>query len=242
MSEPTSQPPGPQPGEPEHTWGAPQTAPPATWSTKRSLAAAGIAVVIAAAGGGIVYAATHSSGNSGHGPGGGPGMSWGGGHNSAGPGGMNASGQSLHGQFVISDGNGGYTTEITQTGTVTAVSDTSITAKSADDFSQTYTISDSTQRSEVKVGDTVRIQGTEANGTATATAITSGAESGQMADGRGGRMGRPGGMFPGSGPGQDGSAPGQSGTGPGQSGNAAGQNAGPGMAPPMDGAPNQSGS
>ncbi len=233
MSESTSPPPAPnpQPGpqsaaEPEQTWGAPRTAPPTTWSTKRSLAAAGIAVVIAAAGGGIVYAATHSSGSSsGHGPGGGPGMSWGGGHNAAGPGGMDTADPSLHGQFVISDGNGGYTTEITQTGTVTAVSDTSITAKSADNFSQTYTISGSTQHSEVKVGDTVRIQGTEANGTATATAITSGAESGQMGDGRAGRMGRPGGVAAGN-------APGQNGTGPGQ-------NAGPGMAPPMDGAPDQ---
>ncbi len=203
--------------QPDHTWGAPQTAPPATWSMKRSLAAAGIAVVIAAAGGGIVYAATHSSGNGGHGPGGGPGMSWGGGHNSAGPGAMNGAGPSLHGQFVVSDGNGGYTTEITQTGTVTAISDTSITAESADNFSQTYTISGSTQRSEVKVGDTVRIQGTEANGAATATAITSGAESGQMA---GGRFSR--------GPGMGG----RPGTDPGQSG-------GPDMAPPMDGAPNQ---
>ena len=157
MSESTSPPPAPDArsatpspaAEPEHTWGAPQTAPPATWSTKRSLAAVGIAVVIAAAGGGIVYAATHSSGSSGHGPGGGPGgpgMSWGGGHNSAGPDGMDPTGTSLHGQFVISDGNGGYTTEITQTGTVTAVSDPSITAESADDFSQTYTISGTTQR------------------------------------------------------------------------------------------------
>ncbi|MEV5652552.1 hypothetical protein AB0L57_30245 [Nocardia sp. NPDC052254] len=239
MSEPTSPPPVPRPqsaAEPDQTWGAPQTAPPATWSTKRSLAAVGIAVVIAAAGGGIVYAATHSSGNgNGHGPGGGPGMSWGGGHNSAGPGGMNSAGPggmdsagpSLHGQFVISDGNGGYTTELTQTGTVTAVSDTSITAKSADDFSQTYTLADSTRKSAVKVGDTVRIQATQANGTATATTVTSGTESGPMADGGAGRMSRPGAMIPG---------------GPGQNGNAPGQNAGPGMAPPVDGAaPNQPG-
>ncbi|WP_227983773.1 hypothetical protein [Nocardia spumae] len=216
MTEPTPQP----PAGPEHTWGGPQTAPPATWSTKKSLAAVGIAAVIAAAGGGIVYAATHSGGSEHGGPGGGPGMSMSGGHNGFGPGGMDATGPSLHGQFVVSDGKGGYTTELTQTGTVTAVSDTSITAKSADDFSRTYTISDRTQRAEVKVGDTVRIQGTEANGTATAVAITSGTGSAQAGDGRGGRFGRgPGGMgAPGADPGQGG---------------------GPGAAPPMDGAPNQ---
>ncbi|MFG3524695.1 hypothetical protein ACGF5S_30870 [Nocardia nova] len=217
MTEPTPQP----PAEPEHTWGAPQTRPAATWSTKKSLAAVGIAAVIAAAGGGVVYAATHSDGSA-HGGPGGAGTSWGGGHNAAGPGGMGMTGPSLHGQFVISDGNGGYTTEITQTGTVTAVSDTSITAESADNFTQTYTISGSTQHSAVKVGDTVRIQGTEANGTAAATAITSGTESGQMG-GRTGRSGRFGGMAQGGDPGQNGPGPG----------------GGPGMAPPMDGAPNQ---
>ncbi|MCC3315322.1 hypothetical protein [Nocardia africana] len=190
MTEPTPHP----PAEPEHTWGAPQTQPAATWSAKKSLAAVGIAAVIAAAGGGVVYAATHSGGSE-HGGPGGPGTSWGGGHNTAGPGGMGMPGSSLHGQFVISDGNGGYTTEITQTGTVTAVSDTSITARSADNFTQTYTISAATRHSEVKVGDTVRIQGTEANGTATATAITTGTESGQMG-GRTGRSSRFGGMAP----------------------------------------------
>jgi hypothetical protein len=30
----------------------------------------------------------------------------------------------LHGQFVVADGNGGYTTTLTQTGTITAISDT----------------------------------------------------------------------------------------------------------------------
>ncbi|MFF0501302.1 hypothetical protein ACFYU5_33245 [Nocardia aobensis] len=231
MTESTSQPPAgptPQPpAEPEHTWGAPQAQPAATWSTKKSLAAVGIAAVIAAAGGGVVYAATHSGGSE-HGGPGGPGTSWGGGRNASGPGGMGMVGASLHGQFVIADGNGGYTTEITQTGTVTAVSDTSITAKSADNFSQTYTISGSTQHSDVKVGDTVRIQGTEANGTATATAITSGTESGQTG-GRTGRSSRFGGMA------QD--DPGQN--GPGPDGAAPGPGGGPGMAPPMDGAPNQ---
>src|SRR3981081_2904206 len=47
---------------------------------------------------------------------------------------------SLHGEFVVPDGAGGYTTVLTQTGTVTAISPTSITVRSEDGFSQTYVI------------------------------------------------------------------------------------------------------
>jgi hypothetical protein len=47
---------------------------------------------------------------------------------------------SLHGEFVVPDGAGGYTTELTQTGAVTAISPTSITVRSEDGYSQTYVI------------------------------------------------------------------------------------------------------
>ena len=47
---------------------------------------------------------------------------------------------SLHGEFVVPDGAGGYNTVLTQTGTVTAISPTSITVRSEDGFSQTYVI------------------------------------------------------------------------------------------------------
>ena len=50
----------------------------------------------------------------------------------------------LHGEFVVSDANGGYTTMLTQTGTVTAVSATSITVKSDDGYTQIYMISPTT--------------------------------------------------------------------------------------------------
>ena len=46
----------------------------------------------------------------------------------------------MHGEFVVRDGAGGYTTVLTQTGTVTAISPTSITVRSEDGFSQTYVI------------------------------------------------------------------------------------------------------
>jgi hypothetical protein len=85
----------------------------------------------------------------------------------------------LHGDFVASDGNGGYVTKRLQSGTVTAVSDTSITAKSADGHSTTYTIDSSTsvnngnnQVGDIKTGDTVTIVGRVSGGTATATTIS----------------------------------------------------------------------
>jgi hypothetical protein len=170
--------PAEQPQSAEPAWGAPQTTP-SSWNTRKTLATLGIAAAIAAVGGGVIYAASGNS--SGHGGPGGPG---GHGWSMNGQGGPQAFGQrgatggaigaaTLHGQFVVSDGNGGYTTELTQTGTVTAVSADSITAKSSDDYTHTYTI-DTTTRTEsgLKVGDTVSIRATDANGTTTATVIT----------------------------------------------------------------------
>ncbi|CAM3840017.1 hypothetical protein [Smaragdicoccus niigatensis] len=155
---------------PNPAWGAPQPAATAKWSTKKTLAAVGIALGIAVAGGGAIYALSNSTSSSvqqGFGQGGAPGQ--GGGQFGGGMrGGM---GMALHGEFVVSDGNGGYTTELTQEGTVTAVSDTSLTVKSVDGFSQIYTL---TTPSSVAVGDTVNVRATESNGTATAISVRSG--------------------------------------------------------------------
>jgi hypothetical protein len=41
---------------------------------------------------------------------------------------------------VVLDGSGGYSTVLTQTGTITAISPTSITVRSEDGYSQTYVI------------------------------------------------------------------------------------------------------
>jgi hypothetical protein len=46
----------------------------------------------------------------------------------------------VHGEFVVLDGSGGYSTVLTQTGTITAISPTSITVRSEDGYSQTYVI------------------------------------------------------------------------------------------------------
>ena len=53
-------------------------------------------------------------------------------------------GGALHGSFVVPDGEGGYQTMLTQRGTASKVSDTSITVRSEDGFSQTYAITSDT--------------------------------------------------------------------------------------------------
>ena len=46
---------------------------------------------------------------------------------------------SLHGEYVVASG-GGYSTLVSQTGRITAISATSVTARSEDGFTQTYVI------------------------------------------------------------------------------------------------------
>jgi type VI secretion system secreted protein VgrG len=51
-------------------------------------------------------------------------------------------GRGLHGSFVVEDPDGGYQTVLSQHGTPTAVSDSSITVRSADGFVATYRLTD----------------------------------------------------------------------------------------------------
>ncbi len=146
---------------PDHPTRVPQSR--TRFSARQTLAAVGIAAVIAAFGAAAIYAATdvdsHNMGT--HGPG---------------PAGMRgpAPAAALHGEFVVPDGHGGYTTELTQTGVVTAVSGGSVTAKSEDGFTQTYAIPPGTPaaNSQPAPNDTVTIRATLQDGTATATAVT----------------------------------------------------------------------
>jgi hypothetical protein len=87
-------------------------------------------------------------------------------------------GQALHGEFVTAKPGGGFQTVDVQQGQVTAVSASSITVKSADGFTKSYTVTASTlvdaQRDgigSVKNGDTVSVQATVSGGTATATDV-----------------------------------------------------------------------
>jgi hypothetical protein len=111
------------------TWGEeppPQAAAPGSgWNGRKTLAAVAVAVGIAAVGGGVIYAASNSEAAQGMGPGG-YGRANGGLMIMGGP-----FGDSQHGAF--------------QNGEVTEVSDTSITVKSTDGFSETYLIDGDTQ-------------------------------------------------------------------------------------------------
>jgi len=113
------------------TWGEappPQAAAPGPrWSGRKTIAAVAVAVGIAAVGGGVIYAAGNSDaarmgvdGPRGYGRGG-PGMAL------IGPGPF---GGTAHGRF--------------QNGEITEVGDSSITLKSTDGFTRTYTITDDT--------------------------------------------------------------------------------------------------
>ncbi|MEV4312280.1 hypothetical protein [Actinocrispum sp. NPDC049592] len=185
------------PADQELAWGGRQPRrPKQKWSGKKTAAAIAIAVAVAGAGGVAVYAASGSAGAASPSMGGPGGMGGMGGPRGGmgGPGGglMNA----VHGEFTISDGNGGYKTELMQTGQVTAISSTSVTAKSADGYTKTYTISSSTtfgngSVSDIQNGDTVMITATPSGEAATADTLI---ERDQNAQG-----GPGGGMPPGNG-------------------------------------------
>ncbi|MFJ1765175.1 hypothetical protein ACIOD2_32960 [Amycolatopsis sp. NPDC088138] len=156
---------------PEQGWGgtpAPAPGKPG-WSTGKKVAAGAAAAVIVAGGGAAIWATSSSSAttDTAAGPGGTAGGMRGG------PGGAGALGSALHGEYVSSDGNGGYVTKIMQTGKVTALSATSLTAQSDDGFSKTYTIT-SAQATGVASGDTVTVVATESGEAATATSVTEG--------------------------------------------------------------------
>lgn len=190
---------GPEdPGEyygPQHTglpgagYGSPRRGP-------RLAGLLAVAVIALAGGGGIAYVATHSgnsvstaasrgsaqspapsqapSAPSGrkHGPGGfGPFGGMGG----LGPGGLAGV---LHGEATVPRPGGGYQTIQVQRGTVSAVSNSSVTVKSADGYSATYVVSGSTEVNAqaagigtVKVGDSVVVMATLSGKTATAASI-----------------------------------------------------------------------
>ena len=130
-------------------WG--EAAAPGCWSGGKTLAAVAVATVLGAGGALVIHAA--GGGSSG---GGGPefgGRGWGG-HDDTGS-------TTLHSESVVDDGYGSFHTEFAQTGVVTRLSDTEITAHSADGFTRTYAISPRTKSAP----------GLEAGATATIAAI-----------------------------------------------------------------------
>jgi hypothetical protein len=66
------------------------------------------------------------------------------GHHGPGGFGMMGPGGAIHGELTVPDGNGGYRTLLIQRGTVTNVSSTSVTVKSDDGYTKSYTVDDNT--------------------------------------------------------------------------------------------------
>jgi hypothetical protein len=131
------------------------------WGLRGTVAAIGVAAVIAALGGTAIYAATGGSQSS-TGP-----------HHAFSPGAQPIGGTSLHGEFVVRDGMGGYTTVLSQTGTVTASSPTSITVRSDDGYSQAYFIARPAGPPPA-IDEPVTVRATRDGQTSTVTAISSG--------------------------------------------------------------------
>src|SRR3954467_8369975 len=176
-------------------WGDPAPAAPKKgWSGKKTAIAAGIAVVIAAGGGAAIWAGTSSAGNTAQGPGGFGGPGGGQFRGQGGPGGgfgggMAALREALHGDFVVANGSGGYTTERLQTGDVTELSATSVTLTSKDGYKQTYTLDSSTQKTgDVKQGDAnvrgvAKVEGQTATATSLGQALQGQRQPGQRRGG-----------------------------------------------------------
>lgn len=129
-------------------------------SIRHTAAAVGIAAAIAGLGGTAIYAATgsHSSGFPGPPPGmGGPGMD--GPRDRPDP-------ATVHSEAVLADHDGGYTTTLTQTGTITELTATSVTVRSNDGFVQSYALPPSAD-TPFGVDDRVVVRATRTGATAT---------------------------------------------------------------------------
>lgn len=90
-------------------------------------------------------------------------------------------GGALHGEFVVKKEDGTYQTVATQRGEVTEVSKESITVKSEDGYSRTYTLTEDTLVNaardgidDVKTGNSVTVFAVVVDGKASATSVNDG--------------------------------------------------------------------
>ncbi|MET0135330.1 MAG: hypothetical protein ABW215_17265 [Kibdelosporangium sp.] len=135
-----------------------------------------IALAVAVMGGVAVYAAGNTTSTSAQGGPGGGGMGGPDGGTRANGGGMGGLMNAVHGEFTMSDGNGGYRSAVMQIGTVTEVSSRSLTAKSADGYTKVYPIDADTTfgsatASDIATGDTVTVVATLEGDQATADSV-----------------------------------------------------------------------
>ena len=140
-----------------------------TWGIRKTVGAIAVAAAVAGVGGAAIAAATdvgyHGMSGGMHGPGGPPPPPTA--HHA------DVEPDSLHGEYVVSDGHGGFTTQVSQTGGVTAVSAASITVRSDDGFVQTYVVHEAgaATRPPFSVNDRVTVDATRDGQTATVTSI-----------------------------------------------------------------------
>lgn len=138
---------------------------------RRTAAAVAIAAAIGGLGGAAIYAA---SGSAGAGPGrfgGGPPPNMGG---MAAQAREHADPATVHSEVVLIDGNGGFTTTVTQIGAITALSPTSLTVRSGDGFTQSYTLprhGDPAATPPFAVNDTVEVRATRDGATLTVNSL-----------------------------------------------------------------------
>jgi hypothetical protein len=150
----------------EPVWGAPQPGP-QRWSMRETVMAVSVAVVIAGFGGAAIFAATgsHTQQAFAHEI---PGVPPGGGFSAAQ---MTAASPALHGEIVVADGKGGFSTLLTQIGTVTAISPTAVTVRSEDAFTQSYELPATHADRSIVVSEEVSVQATRTGQVATATSV-----------------------------------------------------------------------
>lgn len=141
--------------------------------------AVAVAIVIGGLGGAAIFAATEGSprmmaggprnpGGQMHGPPPAPGAP-------PAPPGQSAPEGVLHSEYVVADGHGGFTTKMTQTGTVDEVTLSSVVVRSDDGYTQIYVFpSGGTTPNSVAANDTVSVQATRTGATVTLNSIGEG--------------------------------------------------------------------
>ena len=146
---------------------------PRHWGKRQTLAAVAVAAVIGAVGGAAIYGATQESSRAMpgvmHGAPPGPGTP---------PPAQAAAGSAgaLHSEYVVSDGHGGFTTKMTQTGVVDELTLSQIVVRSDDGYTQIYAFPSASvvpDRS-VAVKDTVSVEATRAGAAVTLNRIGEG--------------------------------------------------------------------
>jgi len=82
----------------------------------------------------------------------------------------------LHGEYVVSDGQGGFSTKMTQTGTVDEITLSSLVVRSDDGYTQIYAFPSSAvvPKPSLAANDTVTVQATRTGPTVTLNSIGEG--------------------------------------------------------------------